>query len=273
MTSTKGWIAVDRSIMDHWLYSGKPFCCFAAFVDLLLKANYMDKKVLHRGELVLCKRGTVNLSIKELADCWGWSRPKVRTFLDKLEADGMVALEITPRRTVISIINYDKYQAAIKNTTSDKGADGSGASQNESIDDTADVTADDTTGVTANVASDVTADVNQTTQQTYTTNNYNNVNNTTRGKGNNSKHTPPSLDEVKSYCAQRGNRVNAERFYNYYSSRHWPCGKDPIDWQSKVREWETNNYDTPYNNTPHKSMEQKIQELRNYNSFLRGDET
>lgn len=111
MDKSKGWVAIYRSLMDHWLFSDKPFCFTAAFLDLVMLANYKDKKTVSRGELVDCERGCVNLSMKILAERWGWGRNKVRTFLDKLESDGMVELDITPRRTVIKITNYDVYQS------------------------------------------------------------------------------------------------------------------------------------------------------------------
>ena len=113
MGNNKGWIAIYRSLEDHWLYDDKPFNCSAAFVDLLILANYTDKKALHRGQLVTCERGTVNVSVKLLAARWGWSRDKVKSFLAKLESDDMVTLQIDTRRTVIRINNYDVYQRGL----------------------------------------------------------------------------------------------------------------------------------------------------------------
>ena len=62
---------------------------------------------------MVCERATVNVSVKLLAERWGWSRDKARSFLGKLEADGMVTLDIDTRRTVIRINNYDKYQMGL----------------------------------------------------------------------------------------------------------------------------------------------------------------
>ena len=51
---------------------------------------------------------------------------------------------------------------------------------------------------------------------------------------------PPTLDEVKAYCLERNNNVDAERFYDYYSANGWVQGKNkPIkDWKACVRTWE-----------------------------------
>lgn len=105
-----GWIKISRSITSHWLWSYTPFTYGQAWIDLLLLANYEDKKTLLNGKLVICKRGDVNLSIAKLAERWKWNRKTVRKFLDVLASDKMVALTVTKQRTTISIVNYDNFQ-------------------------------------------------------------------------------------------------------------------------------------------------------------------
>lgn len=49
----------------------------------------------------------------------------------------------------------------------------------------------------------------------------------------------PTLDEVKAYCRERNNRVDAERFFDYYTANGWKVGKNPMkDWKAAVRTWE-----------------------------------
>lgn len=52
----------------------------------------------------------------------------------------------------------------------------------------------------------------------------------------------PSVDEVKSYCRERGNTVNAEHFHDFYEANGWTQGRGkPIrDWKAAVRTWERN---------------------------------
>ena len=73
-------------------------------------ANYENKKIPYKGEVILCERGAVNLSVLSLAERWGWDRRKVRRFLKLLESDGMCTLNSTTHRTTITIENYGKYQ-------------------------------------------------------------------------------------------------------------------------------------------------------------------
>ena len=52
----------------------------------------------------------------------------------------------------------------------------------------------------------------------------------------------PTVEEVKAYCMERNNKVDAERFVNYYTSNGWKVGKNKMqDWKSAVRSWEKNN--------------------------------
>lgn len=50
---------------------------------------------------------------------------------------------------------------------------------------------------------------------------------------------PPTLEEVITYCKERNNEVDAERFIDFYSSKGWYVGKNKMkDWKASVRTWE-----------------------------------
>ena len=52
----------------------------------------------------------------------------------------------------------------------------------------------------------------------------------------------PTLDDVKAYCQERNNGVDAEKWYNHYSANGWKVGKNPMkDWKAAVRTWERND--------------------------------
>ena len=52
---------------------------------------------------------------------------------------------------------------------------------------------------------------------------------------------PPSLEEIGSYCRERGNQVDPQRFLDFYTSNGWRIGKVPMrDWKAAVRSWESN---------------------------------
>lgn len=53
------------------------------------------------------------------------------------------------------------------------------------------------------------------------------------------RFTRPSVEEVRAYCAERGNAVNAEAFVDFYESKGWKVGNSPMkDWRAAVRTWE-----------------------------------
>ena len=50
---------------------------------------------------------------------------------------------------------------------------------------------------------------------------------------------PPTVEEVEAYCFERNNKVDAERFVDFYASNGWRVGKNPMkDWKAAVRNWE-----------------------------------
>jgi len=53
------------------------------------------------------------------------------------------------------------------------------------------------------------------------------------------KFKKPSIQEIKDYCQERKNSVDAEKFFDYYEARAW---KEIKNWQACVRTWERNGY-------------------------------
>ena len=54
------------------------------------------------------------------------------------------------------------------------------------------------------------------------------------------RFTPPTAEEVQEYCRERGNKVDAQRFVDFYTANGWCQGRGkPIkDWRAAVRTWE-----------------------------------
>lgn len=54
---------------------------------------------------------------------------------------------------------------------------------------------------------------------------------------------PPTIDEIRAYCTERKNTVDAERFFDFYSANGWKQGrgKPIVDWKAAVRTWERQN--------------------------------
>lgn len=54
------------------------------------------------------------------------------------------------------------------------------------------------------------------------------------------KFRKPTLKEVETYCQERNNNVDPQRFIDFYDSKDWMIGKNKMkDWKACVRTWES----------------------------------
>ena len=68
----------------------------------------------------------------------------------------------------------------------------------------------------------------------------------TSDKPKRTRFVSPTLEEVKAYCKERNNTVDAEHFINYYTSNGWQVGRNKMkDWKAAIRTWEKNGYSKP----------------------------
>ena len=83
-------------------------------------------------------------------------------------------------------------------------------------------------------------------------------------KRKSSKFVAPTVEEVKAYCDERNNGIDAQRFVDYYQARGWMTGKNRIkDWKACVRTWERNSYG---NTTRKKKTNNDSKEVSYYDS-------
>lgn len=60
----------------------------------------------------------------------------------------------------------------------------------------------------------------------------------------NSRFAPPNLQEVIDYCNERKNKVDTNKWYNFYESKGWMIGRNKMkDWKAAVRTWEDKEED------------------------------
>lgn len=57
------------------------------------------------------------------------------------------------------------------------------------------------------------------------------------------KFAPPTLEEVKAYCLERKNNVDAQKFYDYFTVSNWTDskGNKVKNWKQKVITWENHS--------------------------------
>lgn len=105
-----GWVSVHRKITENWLWKDKPFAKGQAWVDLIMLASYSENKFALGNELITVEKGSFVTSELKLMDRWGWSKTKVRSFLDLLQKDEMIVKKTDHKKTTITVVNYSDYQ-------------------------------------------------------------------------------------------------------------------------------------------------------------------
>lgn len=72
----------------------------------------------------------------------------------------------------------------------------------------------------------------------------NNIDNNKEESHTNKNFIKPTLEEVKAYCKERNNYIDAEYFIDYYNSNGWKVNKNPMkDWKAAIRNWERRKND------------------------------
>lgn len=121
----QGWIKINRSIVNHWLWQDAERLKW--WLDLLLMVSWEDKQVLHDSHLFTLQRGQMIASISSLVNRWGKNRNIIIKYLKQLEEDGMIERKVMYRQTsILTICNYERYQLrgdTIRDTIRDRQID------------------------------------------------------------------------------------------------------------------------------------------------------
>lgn len=148
------------------------------------------------------KRGQLVTGRKALAAQTGLSERQIRTALEHLKSTNELTIKSTNKFSLITIANYGKFQ---------------------------------------DVQSDIDQQNDQQVDQRPTSNRpqMNKDNKGEQGIKPRKRFTPPTVEDVASYCRERGNAVDAQRFVDFYSSKGWKVGNAGMkDWHAAVRNWE-----------------------------------
>lgn len=109
---SNGWIYLHKKIFDWQWYSDN--CTRSVFLHLLLSANWEGSWFL--GKKI--ERGQVATGYPSLAETLGLSIQNVRTAFDKLKLTGEITVKSQARFSLVTIINYERYQSVNSQTNS-----------------------------------------------------------------------------------------------------------------------------------------------------------
>lgn len=168
------------------------------FLHFILLANHKDKNWMGFD----VKRGELVTGIDKLSKDTRISIQSIRTCIKKMESTKEIVKKSTNRFTIIKVVNYNTYNPL-------------------NIDTNKQLT-----------------NKQQTTNKQLTTNKKDkNVK-----KVKNIKDIvkiPPLIEMVVMYFQERGyNKIEADRFFDFYTSKGWFVGKNKMkDWKAAVRNW------------------------------------
>lgn len=73
------------------------------------------------------------------------------------------------------------------------------------------------------------------------------------------RFTPPTIQEVSEYCAEKNYSVDADRFVDFYTSKNWMIGKNKMkDWKATVRTWNSRNKENEKQQIKQKDSDNKF---------------
>jgi hypothetical protein len=212
----KGYVKIYRDEFDNGFYFEGEFTRSAAWIDLILLAQYKSGSFMSRGILINYQRGDVTLGILELSRRWKWSEGKTKKFLLILREQNKVQIKEQKFRlpTIISIVNYNihREQNEEQNDEQNENRMRTECEQNETINKGKE-------SKESKKEKDISIDISK--------------------KKN---FQIPTFEEVKAYCEKRDNTVPVEQFMSFYESNGWKVGKNPMkSWQAAVITWEKNH--------------------------------
>lgn len=116
-----GWIKLQRDIMDHWVAQDNEY--LAVWIRMLAEANFEPQTKMFNGQVITVGRGQFIFGLDSYAEKTKVSVMRLRRLVDLLENHQMINRVKSSKYSLISIVNYDKYQADNRQTTSTEQAD------------------------------------------------------------------------------------------------------------------------------------------------------
>lgn len=221
MLSLSGFVVIHRSLLN-WGWHSDPATGWL-FINLILMASHAPSE--WKG--IRIERGQLVTGRKSLAEQTGLSERQIRTALEHLKSTGEVAIKATNKFSLITLVNYGKFQD-ISETATSKTA--SSLTNNRP-------------------ATDHIVTIKQDKQDIIT------VADAPPAKKS-KRFTPPTVEEVRAYCEERHNGIDAQAFVDHYAASGWMRGKTPIkDWKACVRTWERNRQEVKREGDPYAGYE------------------
>ena len=215
----RGYIKLWRKTLDSGLLQHPTG--LQVFMYLLLKTAAKPYKRIVAGQSVEVPVGAVLTSRSTLSADLGITEKQARTALSLLEKLEIVTIKRASKYSMVFFVNWHRYQQQQPaDGPAESPADGPSKGQ---------VRATLKEYKNINITPDIPNGISAPSGGTPTA----------RRKSSNTIFKPPTLEEVEAYCRERGNAVDAGKWWDFYASKGWLVGKAKMkDWKAAVRTWE-----------------------------------
>jgi len=104
----KGWFKLYRKLEDEPFYKKSHYVHL--WIHILMRASREGRKVVINGETLDIPLGSIVTGRKRLASETGIKESTIRSTLSWLEVNQLITISVTPKFSVITVNNWEKYQ-------------------------------------------------------------------------------------------------------------------------------------------------------------------
>jgi hypothetical protein len=113
---TAGTVNISRDLFDHCAFRDAPFSEREAWLWIIMEAAWKPRQRRVGHIVISIDRGQLAVSVRFMAEAWGWTAAKVQRYVERLKKLEMICAETDTGLTVITVCNYDKFQTKAKAT-------------------------------------------------------------------------------------------------------------------------------------------------------------
>lgn len=264
------WIKLFRDINKHWIWQNSDYLKW--WLDILLEVNHAPAKVVIKNKIYDCNRGEKLYSLDTWALRWGTNKSKARRFLQLLQNDNMIELKSETQTTRLIVCKYDTYQDM-------RNADETQMKRKRNADETHLTPIEE--GKEEKEGKELFLLEKETKEKKISKENPNEIfpqseqvepgaEERKKVAPKKERFKPPTVQEVQDYCYERQNGIQAYTFVNFYQSKGWKVGNQPMkDWRAAVRTWEQKNKQNGITNTTNTGFSTSKPSANNSNSGKR----
>ncbi len=107
-----GNVIIARALLKHEAFKDQPFTEREAFMWLIMEASWKERVKRVGNVTVTLERGQLAASVRFMAEAWQWEKSTVDRFLQRLKKRDMIGTDSGTGVNVITVCNYNEYQAA-----------------------------------------------------------------------------------------------------------------------------------------------------------------